>query len=46
MLRAAVLRSQGETPECEALPRESIFRRPALRAMNYVSYFNRMFQRY
>ena len=44
MLRAAFPRSQGETTEFEALPRESIFRRPALRAMNYVGYFNRMFQ--
>jgi hypothetical protein len=44
MLRAAFPRSQGETTEFEALPRESIFRRPALRAVNYVGYFNRMFQ--
>jgi hypothetical protein len=44
MLRAAFPRSQGETTEFEALPGELIFRRPALRAMNYVGYFNRMFQ--
>ena len=44
MLRAAFPRSQGETIEFEILLRESIFRRPALRAMNYVGNFNRMFQ--
>jgi hypothetical protein len=44
MLRAAIRGSQGETTEFDALPRESVFRRPALRAMDYVGYFNRMFQ--
>jgi hypothetical protein len=44
MLRAAFPPSQGETTEFEASLKESIFRRPALRAMNYVGYFNRMFQ--
>jgi hypothetical protein len=48
MLRAAFPRSQGETTESdtefEALPGESIFRRPALRSVNYVGYFNRVFQ--
>jgi hypothetical protein len=44
MLRAAFPRSQGETTEFETLLRESIFRRPALRAMDYVGYFNRMLQ--
>jgi hypothetical protein len=44
MLRAAFPRSQGETTEFEALPGKSIFRRPALRAVKYVGYFNRMFQ--
>ena len=44
MLRAAIPRSQGETTEFGALRRESIFRRPSLRAMDYVGYFNRMFQ--
>jgi hypothetical protein len=44
MLRAAIPRSQGETKGFDAIAWESIFRRPALRAMNYVGYFNRMFQ--
>ena len=44
MLRAAVPRSQGETAGCDGIAWELIFRRPALRAMNYVGYFNRVFQ--
>lgn len=44
MLRAAVPRSQDETGGFEAIAWESIFRWPALRAMDHVGYFNRMFQ--